>query len=56
MNDEEKRKMFHDVFAPKKGESVLFLYDIPIKFPKLIRSYSYSFVIKSHKWANIIFK
>ena len=29
MNEKEKRKMFHDVFAPKKGESVLFLYDIP---------------------------
>ena len=29
MNEEEKRKMFHDVFAPKKGESVLFLYDTP---------------------------
>ena len=29
MNDEEKTKMFHDVFAPKKGESVLFLYDTP---------------------------
>jgi len=29
MNEEEKRKMFNDVFAPKKGESVLFLYDIP---------------------------
>ena len=29
MNEEEKRKMFHDVFAPKKGVSVLFLYDTP---------------------------
>jgi len=60
-NEQEIRKimgsnLFHFVFAPKKGESVLFLYDIPIKFPKLIRSYLYSFVIKSHKWANIIFK
>ena len=30
--------------------------DVHFKFPKLIRSYSYSFVIKSHKWANILFE
>jgi hypothetical protein len=29
MNDEEKTKMFHDVFAPKRCESILFLYDTP---------------------------
>jgi leucyl aminopeptidase (aminopeptidase T) len=29
MNEKEKRKMFLDVFAPKKGEKILFLYDIP---------------------------
>jgi aminopeptidase len=29
MNREEKTKMFNDVFAPKSGEHVLFLVDIP---------------------------
>ena len=29
MNDEEKIKMFNDVFAPKAGEKVLFLVDLP---------------------------
>jgi leucyl aminopeptidase (aminopeptidase T) len=29
MNDNEKIKMFQDVFAPKSGEKVLFLVDIP---------------------------
>lgn len=29
MNKEEKIKMFKDVFAPKPGEKVLFLYDVP---------------------------
>ena len=29
MNPEEKIKMFQDVFAPKSGEKVLFLVDIP---------------------------
>ena len=29
MNKEEKIKMFNDVFAPKSGEKVLFLYDTP---------------------------
>jgi leucyl aminopeptidase (aminopeptidase T) len=29
MDEEGKRRMFHDVFDPKKGESVLFLYDTP---------------------------
>lgn len=29
MNDEEKIKMFKDVFAPKPGEKVLFLVDLP---------------------------
>jgi leucyl aminopeptidase (aminopeptidase T) len=29
MNEEKKRKMFQDVFSPKKGEIILFLYDIP---------------------------
>ena len=29
MNDEEKIKMFNDVFAPKSGEKILFLVDTP---------------------------
>lgn len=29
MNEDEKKKMFHDVFAPKKDENILFLYDTP---------------------------
>jgi len=29
MNEEEKRKLFHDVFSPKIGEQVLFLFDTP---------------------------
>lgn len=29
MNSEEKIKMFQDVFAPKPGENVLFLVDVP---------------------------
>jgi hypothetical protein len=29
MNREEKIKMFREVFAPKSGEKVLFLVDIP---------------------------
>jgi hypothetical protein len=29
MNKEEKIKMFKDIFAPKSGEKVLFLYDTP---------------------------
>ena len=29
MNIDEKIKMFNDVFAPKTGEQVLFLVDIP---------------------------
>ena len=29
MNDEEKIKMFNDVFAPRTGEKVLFLVDLP---------------------------
>ena len=29
MNEEEKIKMINDVFAPKPGEKVLVMYDIP---------------------------
>ena len=29
MNDEEKIKLFNDVFSPKKNEKILFLYDYP---------------------------
>ena len=29
MNSEEKIKLFQDVFAPKPGEKVLVMYDIP---------------------------
>jgi len=31
MKDEERKKMFKDVFAPKSGEKILFLIDIPHK-------------------------
>jgi leucyl aminopeptidase (aminopeptidase T) len=29
MNEEEKKKMFNDVFDPRKDEKILFLYDTP---------------------------